>query len=186
MTSSTRCRPAGRRSPSRPVRARPRAASQSGLLAFTTDAADAVRDAERRLGHVRHAGRRRGSRRRRVRRRARSSAAFPHLRRWRARARARRSCRSASVRRLEARLAQRRGTVGGCRFACSPENLRLGKAIEVFTQARPRRRRRARRPRPAHSCAEAARADSTESIEWMSVESAEMTKHASTRSSRRR
>lgn len=61
-------------------------------------------------------------------------------------------------------------------FAYSPENLRLGKAIEVFTQpdrvvagvrAEADRARVAELLRPF-----------TERIEWMSVESAEMTKHA--------
>ena len=45
-----------------------------------------------------------------------------------------------------------------CRFACSPENLRLGKAIDVFTQSRPRRRRRARRRAIARRVDRAARA----------------------------
>jgi UDPglucose 6-dehydrogenase len=64
----------------------------------------------------------------------------------------------------------------GLRYACSPENLRLGKAIEVFRH--PERvivglRDPADRPRlealfgPFCGC-----------IEWMTIESAEMTKHA--------
>ncbi len=61
-------------------------------------------------------------------------------------------------------------------FACSPENLRLGKALQVFTQ--PDRvvigvsteRDRARLT--------ALFQPFTDKIEWMSVESAEMTKHA--------
>ena len=61
-------------------------------------------------------------------------------------------------------------------FACSPENLRLGKALEVFLKpdrivvgvcAVRDRQRLERLLRPI-----------TERIEWMSVESAEMTKHA--------
>ncbi|MEK7383945.1 MAG: nucleotide sugar dehydrogenase, partial [Elusimicrobiota bacterium] len=61
-------------------------------------------------------------------------------------------------------------------FACSPENLRLGKALDVFLKPdrivvgvrSPRDRERIDRLlRPI-----------TERIEWMSVESAEMTKHA--------
>jgi len=59
------------------------------------------------------------------------------------------------------------------RFACSPENLRLGKAIEVFTKP--------------DRVIVGVRDDSTKAIvsklitapiEWMSIESAEMTKHA--------
>jgi UDPglucose 6-dehydrogenase len=61
-------------------------------------------------------------------------------------------------------------------FACSPENLRLGKAIEVFTK--PDRvivgvRRDDDRARILELLA-----PFTDRIEWMSVESAEMTKHA--------
>jgi UDPglucose 6-dehydrogenase len=61
-------------------------------------------------------------------------------------------------------------------FACSPENLRLGKAIEVFTK--PDRvvvgtRTEADRRRVAELLA-----PFTDRVEWMSVESAEMTKHA--------
>jgi UDPglucose 6-dehydrogenase len=61
-------------------------------------------------------------------------------------------------------------------FACSPENLRLGKAIEVFTH--PDRvvvgfRNEKDRDRIAQLFAPI-----TTRIEWMSVESAEMTKHA--------
>jgi UDPglucose 6-dehydrogenase len=59
------------------------------------------------------------------------------------------------------------------RFACSPENLRLGKAIEVFTK--PDRvivgvRDEATKPIISKLI--------TSRIEWMSIESAEMTKHA--------
>ena len=80
-----------------------------------------------------------------------------------------------TTRRLEQMFASEAGgrSVG---FACSPENLRLGKAIAVFTQ--PDRvvvgvRSQADREKIAtllHPF--------TERIEWMSVESAEMTKHA--------
>ena len=61
-------------------------------------------------------------------------------------------------------------------FACIPENLRIGKALETF--ARPERvvcgvRGPADRDRIA-----ALLAPFTDRIEWMSVESAEMTKHA--------
>lgn len=62
------------------------------------------------------------------------------------------------------------------RFACIPENLRLGKAIEVFTK--PDRfvagiRNAADRPRIAELLGPYG-----ERVEWMSIESAEMTKHA--------
>ncbi len=80
-----------------------------------------------------------------------------------------------STARLEARY---RAAHPGKRvaFACSPENLRLGKAIEVFTK--PDRvvvgtRTEADRQRIA-----ALLAPFTDRVEWMSVESAEMTKHA--------
>jgi UDPglucose 6-dehydrogenase len=80
-----------------------------------------------------------------------------------------------SVRRLESR-AETSWPDRGLSFACSPENLRLGKALEVFL--RPDRvvvgvrsaadlERLGRLLRPI-----------TDRIEWMSVESAEMTKHA--------
>lgn len=76
-----------------------------------------------------------------------------------------------TVRRLEE--ACRNKTVS---FACSPENLRLGKAIEVFTK--PDRvivgvRGEADRARISELFR-----PFTDRIEWMSVESAEMTKHA--------
>lgn len=80
-----------------------------------------------------------------------------------------------TTRRLEEEFARTRP---GSRvsFACSPENLRLGKAIEVFT--RPDRviagvRSEADRTRIAGLLR-----PFTAKIEWMSVESAEMTKHA--------
>lgn len=61
-------------------------------------------------------------------------------------------------------------------FACSPENLRLGKAIEAFTKPD----RVVVGVRDAHARNRIAEllAPVTERIEWMSVESAEMTKHA--------
>lgn len=76
-----------------------------------------------------------------------------------------------TVRRLESSYAPE-----GVTFACLPENLRLGKAIEVFT--RPDRvvagvRNGRDRARIAELLA-----PFTDRIEWMSVESAEMTKHA--------
>src|SRR5262249_38505130 len=65
---------------------------------------------------------------------------------------------------------------GGARFACVPENLRLGKAIEAFRRADRYVcgvRRDADRER-LHGLL----APFTDHLEWMSVESAEMTKHA--------
>ena len=80
-----------------------------------------------------------------------------------------------TTRRLEQIFASESGgrTVG---FACSPENLRLGRAIDVFTH--PDRvvagvRSAADRPKMAELFR-----PFTDHIEWMSVESAEMTKHA--------
>jgi UDPglucose 6-dehydrogenase len=61
-------------------------------------------------------------------------------------------------------------------FACSPENLRLGKAIEVFTT--PDRVIVGVRDPHARQQIAAVLAPITDRIEWMSVESAEMTKHA--------
>jgi UDPglucose 6-dehydrogenase len=61
-------------------------------------------------------------------------------------------------------------------FACSPENLRLGKAIEVFTK--PDRVIVGVRDDRARQRIADALAPITDRIEWMSVESAEMTKHA--------
>jgi UDPglucose 6-dehydrogenase len=61
-------------------------------------------------------------------------------------------------------------------FACSPENLRLGKAIQVFSQ--PDRVVVGVRDDGAKACIAALLAPITDRIEWMSVESAEMTKHA--------
>jgi UDPglucose 6-dehydrogenase len=80
-----------------------------------------------------------------------------------------------STRRLE-EIYRQVSPAGTATFAYSPENLRVGKAIESFTRpermvvgvrAARDRQRIARLLRPF-----------TESIEWMSVESAEMTKHA--------
>jgi UDPglucose 6-dehydrogenase len=65
---------------------------------------------------------------------------------------------------------------GGARFACSPENLRLGKAIEVFTQ--PDRVVVGVRTTRDKECLAALFKPITDKIVWMSVESAEMTKHA--------
>lgn len=80
-----------------------------------------------------------------------------------------------SVGRLEA-IAKDRFPAKGIGFACSPENLRLGKAVEVFlkpdrivvgVRSERDRERLDRLLRPI-----------TGRIEWMSVESAEMSKHA--------
>ena len=61
-------------------------------------------------------------------------------------------------------------------FAYSPENLRLGKAIEAFT--RPDRIVIGTRGTASRQQLAALFAPFSERIEWMSVESAEMTKHA--------
>jgi UDPglucose 6-dehydrogenase len=61
-------------------------------------------------------------------------------------------------------------------FACSPENLRLGKAIEVFSS--PDRVVVGVRSEAGRERATALFRPLTDRIEWMSVESAEMTKHA--------
>jgi UDPglucose 6-dehydrogenase len=61
-------------------------------------------------------------------------------------------------------------------FACLPENLRLGKAIEVFTKP-DRVVAGVRNDRDRERVAQLL-APFTDRIEWMSVESAEMTKHA--------
>ncbi len=61
-------------------------------------------------------------------------------------------------------------------FAALPENLRLGKAIEVFT--RPDRVIAGVRSTDDRERVRAILAPITDRIEWMSVESAEMTKHA--------
>jgi UDPglucose 6-dehydrogenase len=61
-------------------------------------------------------------------------------------------------------------------FACAPENLRLGKAIEVFTK--PDRVIVGVRGPDARARLAELFAPITDRIEWMSVESAEMTKHA--------
>ena len=62
------------------------------------------------------------------------------------------------------------------RFAYSPENLRLGKAIEVFTK--PDRVVIGVREPAVRVALAALFAPFTDNLEWMSIESAEMTKHA--------
>ncbi len=61
-------------------------------------------------------------------------------------------------------------------FACSPENLRLGKAIEVFSH--PDRVVVGVNDRQTQAIIQHMFAPITDKIEWMSIESAEMTKHA--------
>jgi UDPglucose 6-dehydrogenase len=61
-------------------------------------------------------------------------------------------------------------------FACSPENLRLGKAIDVFMH--PDRVVVGVRQEAARTAIAMLLAPITDHIEWMSPESAEMTKHA--------
>jgi len=61
-------------------------------------------------------------------------------------------------------------------FACSPENLRLGKALDVFLK--PDRIVVGVRTNDARRKLEQLVLPITDRIEWMSVESAEMTKHA--------
>ena len=61
-------------------------------------------------------------------------------------------------------------------FACSPENLRLGKALDVFLK--PDRIVVGVRTEEAKRTLEKLLLPITDRIEWMSVESAEMTKHA--------
>jgi UDPglucose 6-dehydrogenase len=64
----------------------------------------------------------------------------------------------------------------GLRYACAPENLRLGRAIEAFR--RPDRIVVGVRDLRDRATVAAIFHPVTERIEWMSVESAEMTKHA--------
>ena len=79
-----------------------------------------------------------------------------------------------SVARLERAFAE----TGGRRisFACSPENLRLGKAIDVFTN--PDRVIIGVRDDGTKAVLTTLFQPITNHLEWMSVESAEMTKHA--------
>ena len=80
-----------------------------------------------------------------------------------------------SVRALEQTYAAR-GHKERVTFAASPENLRLGKAIEVFTK--PDRVVAGVRSEEDRARFAALMAPFTTSIAWMTVESAEMTKHA--------
>jgi UDPglucose 6-dehydrogenase len=81
-----------------------------------------------------------------------------------------------SVAELERRCQVRRGAQGSLRFACVPENLRLGRALDSFRK--PERivagvRSEADRMELAELLAPFAH-----EVQWMRVESAEMTKHA--------
>lgn len=80
-----------------------------------------------------------------------------------------------SVRRFEEIAAVRLADQQLC-FACSPENLRLGKALDVFLN--PDRIVAGARPGKGRELLERLLQSITRRIEWMSVESAEMTKHA--------
>lgn len=80
-----------------------------------------------------------------------------------------------SARRLESMLEESRPNLG-VSFSCSPENLRLGKAISVFTE--PDRVVIGVRNEESKKVFSELLSPFTERIEWMSVESAEMTKHA--------
>src|SRR5271163_1357211 len=80
-----------------------------------------------------------------------------------------------SVARLRDRCAAARGT-DDLRFACVPENLRLGQALDVFRQP-DRIIAGVRSEEDRRELGERLAPFST-NVEWMSVESAEMTKHA--------
>ena len=80
-----------------------------------------------------------------------------------------------SCRQLE-RIAKERAPHRRIFFACSPENLRLGKALEVFRN--PDRVVVGVRSAHEREVISSLFRPITERIEWMSVESAEMTKHA--------
>lgn len=80
-----------------------------------------------------------------------------------------------SIRRLEG-IARRRLPEKRIEFACSPENLRLGKALDVFLK--PDRIVVGMRSEASRQKLDRLLRPITDRIEWMSVESAEMTKHA--------
>jgi UDPglucose 6-dehydrogenase len=80
-----------------------------------------------------------------------------------------------SVRRIEHTVSVKR-TAGRLRFACSPENLRLGSSVRDFLH--PDRIVVGVRAGQDRQALESLLGSITRSIEWMSVESAEMTKHA--------
>jgi UDPglucose 6-dehydrogenase len=78
--------------------------------------------------------------------------------------------------RLHERCVAARGSAGELRFACVPENLRLGKALESFREP-DRFVAGVRTDVDRDELAELLAPFSTE-VQWMRVESAEMTKHA--------
>ena len=80
-----------------------------------------------------------------------------------------------SIRKLEA-FAQQNLPAKNLAFACSPENLRLGKALDVFLK--PDRIVVGVRNDRTRQVLEKLLLPITDKVEWMSVESAEMTKHA--------
>jgi UDPglucose 6-dehydrogenase len=80
-----------------------------------------------------------------------------------------------SIARLQERCASLRGD-SGLRFACVPENLRLGRALECFS-ARDRIVAGVRTEQDRAELAQLLAPFSAE-VQWMRVESAEMTKHA--------
>jgi UDPglucose 6-dehydrogenase len=80
-----------------------------------------------------------------------------------------------SIRKLEA-FASQHLPAKRLNFACSPENLRLGKALDVFLK--PDRIVVGSRTAESRAVLERLLLPVTDRIEWMSVESAEMTKHA--------
>jgi UDPglucose 6-dehydrogenase len=80
-----------------------------------------------------------------------------------------------SIARLRERCAESRGDTG-LRFACVPENLRLGRALECF-RAQDRIVAGVRSERDRAELSKLLAPYSSE-VQWMRVESAEMTKHA--------
>lgn len=80
-----------------------------------------------------------------------------------------------SIKKLEA-FAQKNFPDKHLSFACSPENLRLGKALDVFLK--PDRIVVGVRNKSDQKILQRMLLPITDKIEWMSVESAEMTKHA--------
>jgi|HubBroStandDraft_2_1064218.scaffolds.fasta_scaffold00408_7 UDPglucose 6-dehydrogenase len=80
-----------------------------------------------------------------------------------------------SIATLQERCAERRAD-GGLRFACVPENLRLGRALESF-RAGDRIVAGVRSQEDRTELAELL-APFSDDVQWMRVESAEMTKHA--------
>lgn len=77
---------------------------------------------------------------------------------------------------LRERCAAARGSAGPLRFACVPENLRLGRALESFLE--PDRIVAGVRDERDRAELERLLAPFSSEVQWMRVESAEMTKHA--------